>query len=384
MLQDIEQKLGRDTSAPKWSPRLIDLDLLAYDQLVLSEKELQIPHPELMNRPFLISLMASLHPHWIYPGGGEMFSGKTLAQIMHTPPFNQWQEFPSFVPSLQLVGIVNITPDSFSDGGHYLDPDDAIEQIEKLIHAGAAVIDLGAQSTRPAATLCSSEEEWQRLQPVLDRLRRNFAGSRAKPKISLDSFYPEVVEKALNAYPLDWINDVSGGQDLRLLEMAAAAGCTLLLNHSCSIPPSSTTLLPFDYPPIHYLSSWAKEKVDQLAALGVPPSQIILDPGIGFGKSPFQVLSLLRDIGELKKFGSSILVGHSRKSFLRRFSPQQPHPSIHDFATLGVAHFLLQEGVDYLRVHNVEAHQQALAAWALCHTQKIASNRSICCEDDSC
>jgi len=119
--------------------------------------------------------------------------------------------------------------------------------------------------------------------------------------------------------------------------------------------------LPFDRSPISYLECWAEEKIKQLDKIGISKERVILDPGIGFGKSSFQSLSLLREVDVLKKTGCEILVGHSRKSFLKVVTSAQDR----DLETVGISQFLLEKGVDYLRVHNVEAHQRSLTAAAL-------------------
>jgi 2-amino-4-hydroxy-6-hydroxymethyldihydropteridine diphosphokinase/dihydropteroate synthase len=297
--------------------------------------------------------MASLQPNWRHPISG----GLTLAEILHSQP-PATESYKSFMPFPQMVGIVNITPDSFSDGGKYLHAEKAIQHIQELTRDGAAVIDLGAQSTRPGAQLVSAEEEWQRLEPVLDLLHHSFQNHFAPPQISLDSFYPEVIEKALQKIQLAWINDVQGGKNERLIEVAASSKCKIVLTHSLTVPASKTTVLPFNIDPISPVCEWADKTINKLQTLGISKDRIILDPGIGFGKSPYQSLQLLRNIDELKAFGCEIFVGHSRKSFLNIVTKA----SDRDLETIGVSHYLAEKGIDYLRVHNVEAHQRCLTA----------------------
>ena len=245
-LKSIERELGRNFGAPRWAPRVIDLDILSWDDKILADEMLQIPHPELMNRPFLLTLMASLDPNWRYPISGFPYSHLTLAEIIYRfPP----ETHKCFMPFAQMMGIVNITPDSFSDGGKYLQAEKAVERIQELTNDGAAIIDLGAQSTRPGATPVSPEEEWQRLELVLVLLQQTFQRRPANPKISLDTFYPEVIEKALQQFPIDWINDVEGGKNERLLQTIANTNCKIVLTHSLTIPASSANILPFDRNP---------------------------------------------------------------------------------------------------------------------------------------
>jgi 2-amino-4-hydroxy-6-hydroxymethyldihydropteridine diphosphokinase/dihydropteroate synthase len=350
-LKNFEKELGRDLNAPRGAPRIIDLDILTWDDRVISEDGLKLPHPELMNRPFLVNLMASLQPSYPYP----------FAEILHRHiKFNKGTS-KCFLPFPQLVGIVNITPDSFSDGGKYFHAEKAIQRVQELTDHGAAIIDIGAQSTRPGALPISTEEEWSRLKPVLELVAQNLSERPAKPLISLDSYDREVIRRVLECYPIDWINDVNGGKDERLLEIVAKTSCKIVLNHSLTVPPSVESVLPFDRNPISYLKCWAEEKIDQLDQFGIPKERVILDPGIGFGKTPFQSISLLREIDVLKKTGCEILVGHSRKSFLKIL----PDAENRDLETIGISHFLLGKGVDYLRVHNIEAHQKSLTAFAL-------------------
>ncbi len=165
-LKQIESSLGRDLQAPRWSPRVIDLDILAWDEKVISQEGLTIPHPELLHRPFLLKLMATLKPDWRYPVAGSVCSHLSLDEIIHRQIPVDKGLIRSLVFFPLLVGIINVTPDSFSDGGFYLDPQKAIKRMEDLSVQGAAVIDLGAQSTRPGAKNISAEEEWKRLEPI--------------------------------------------------------------------------------------------------------------------------------------------------------------------------------------------------------------------------
>ncbi len=362
-LKGIEKALGRDLNAPRWAPRIIDLDILAWDEQVISHEGLTIPHPELFNRPFLLTLMASLRADWRYPVQGFPYSHLTLNEILHSYVKQDPEATKCFMPFPQLMGIVNITPDSFSDGGRYCHAEAALQKILALASQGAAVIDIGGQSTRPNARQISAEEEWQRLEPVLKLLAQELPRRLAWPHISLDSYHPEVISKALQIYPIDWVNDVKAGEDIALLKIVAEKGCKIVLNHSLAIPPRDNLVLPFELNPLTYLLAWAEKKVEELGALGISPAQIILDPGIGFGKSLFQTLSVLREVDQLKKSGCQILVGHSRKSFFKMISSSEARER--DFETVGISHYLSRKGVDYLRVHNVEAHQKSLTASAL-------------------
>lgn len=362
-LKEIEKAMGRDFQAPRWAPRLIDLDILAWGDQVLHQEGLTIPHPELLNRPFLLRLMAMLQSSWRYPVLESPYAKMTLDEIIHKYIPTDSQINNCFTHSPQLVGIINITPDSFSDGGHYFCVEKAIQRILEVTKQGASVIDIGVQSTRPGAIYISPEEEWNRLKPVLKNLTYEFSHLPAKPLISIDSYHSDVIQKALQIYPISWINDVKGGEDPRLLKIVAETKCKIVLNHSLTVPPTRQTILPFETNSLSYILDWAERKLEQLHSLGISKDRVILDPGIGFGKSECQSISLLREINHLKKLGCETLIGHSRKSFLNMVCLEKSDER--DFETIGISHYLFRKGVDYLRVHNVEAHQRSLTACAL-------------------
>lgn len=360
ILKQIERLLGRNLNGPRWSPRSIDLDILAWDQEVISTEDLIIPHQALTQRPFLMQLMASLQPKWCYPATDSIYSGLCLDEILHLHIKKDKHFLQVLAPFPHLVGIVNITPDSFSDGGCYFDSQKALKRIQELISQGAAVIDIGAQSTRPGAKSISPLEEWERLESIFKYLSHNLASQLAKPFISLDSYHPEVIQRALELYPVDWINDVSGNEDEDFLKFISKTNCKIVINHSLGIPPSQQSVLSFNNNPIECIHEWAQKKIELFKIYGIEKDRIILDPGIGFGKTTSQSLSLLRDIKYLKNLGCEILVGHSRKSFLDFSSTK--HHSERDIETSGISHYLYCQGVDYLRVHNIELHHRSLSS----------------------
>jgi len=349
-LQNIEIELGRPKHNDKWAPRLIDLDILLWNNEIFDSPKLKVPHPELFNRSFLIHLLSMMDCNYHYVTDSSIYSGLSFGEIAHR--FKDIQ--PCFLRSLVLepkfVGVVNITPDSFSDGNLYFDPDRAIEKISSLITEGASVIELGAQSTRPNAIMISREEEWRRLEPVLDRIRSmNFP-------ISIDSFSPEIILKVIEGYSIFAINDVSGRLDEQTLKHIANSGCKIIVMHSMTIPPNQNNIIKFGSRPIDIIYDWAKEKVKNLISLGFSLDQIIIDPGIGFGKSSCQSLDLLKNIGLLKKLHCKILVGHSRKSYIKAFS--NVSVTERDLETIAISSELYNSGIDYLRVHNIIDHQR--------------------------
>jgi dihydropteroate synthase len=257
----------------------------------------------------------------------------------------------------KIVGIVNVTPDSFSDGGEYAESSKALQHIEALISQGADVIDIGAESTRPHAPQISPQEEWRRLEAVL-QCRNNFP--KAIPW-SVDTRHAQTAQHAL-ACGVDWINDVSGAADEALLRSVAAfpQACYVLM-HSLTIPADPAVTLE-GQEPVSALIDFAVEKLARCEAAGIARDRVIFDPGIGFGKSPEQSIELLKRAEIFKhKPGLPLFIGHSRKSFFNHYFPSDA--AGRDAATLTVSLELARKGVDYIRVHDVASHHQALNLW---------------------
>lgn len=343
-LKDIERELGREALYPKWSPRVIDIDILLCNNQTVAMPELKIPHLALTDRPFLLHLLALTHSF-------ETMDGMTWAERADLCPMPTWSQ--SMVLTPQLVGIVNVTPDSFSDGGVYSDPGKAIEHVWRLVADGASVVDIGAQSTRPGAPIISHEEEWSRLKPVLDGLRNDMAAGHVR--ISVDTFQPDIIRRAL-AYPIEWVNDVTGRLDEEALRHIADKGCKLVSMHALSVPPKKGEHIQGSA--IGAINVWVEQQALIWQRCGLPVESIIVDPGIGFGKSVYQNIQLMKHAGELKKHGYNVLVGHSRKSWVaglaHRLAPERDVESI-------AASLAMAQNVDYLRVHNVSNHMRALA-----------------------
>lgn len=257
----------------------------------------------------------------------------------------------------ELVGIVNVTPDSFSDGGESFLPEAALMRIQACFDEGASVVDVGAQSTRPGAQMLTAQEEWQRLAEILPdavRVARECGGC-----LSVDTFYPEVAHRALAA-GVTWINDVMGLESQSMIEAVRESDCKLVVMHSLGIPPNPAFMLEADVDPVQFLLRYFHERKEKLLAEGIREERLIFDPGIGFGKSPTQSLTLLLRARELDALDTPLLWGHSRKSFLKLFSAVQPQER--DDLTLAFSSLLAASGAHYLRVHNVLRHAALLAA----------------------
>lgn len=250
----------------------------------------------------------------------------------------------------RLVAIVNVTPDSFSDGGKHVSPKDALKAVEQAIRDGADVIDIGAESTRPGATPLTAAEEWQRLQPVLENLPKTGVA------YSVDTYHPENATRAL-ALGVDWINDVTGFASSDMISAVKGSGCSLVVMHSLGVPARKDATLPEGTNPVALIMEFARKRFSELQQAGINKNRLIFDPGIGFGKTASQSQHILKRAGEFKQLGVPLLIGHSRKSFLGLPSASNEE---RDLATLEWSQQLIYAGVDYLRVHNVKLHHYML------------------------
>ena len=259
-----------------------------------------------------------------------------------------------------IMGVLNVTPDSFSDGSKFYNEEHAIEHAMQMERVGADLIDIGAESTRPGSEGISAEEEWRRLFPVLSGLRRLL-----KIPISIDTQKAEVAETALDA-GAEIINDISGlKNDPRIAGVAARHGVPLIMMHMHG-EPRTMQKGPFARDVVSDVLQGLRESFSIARRAGVAKSQIILDPGIGFGKSYAQNYELLQKLAQLAKLGHPLLVGTSRKGFLgatlaRDGKPALPEERIWGTAATVAASIL--NGAHIVRVHDVaEMVQVARAA----------------------
>lgn len=357
-LKRIESTLGRKPEK-RWAPRLIDIDILAWDNFIQYDKLLHIPHEQLHERPFALWPLADVAPDWIYPLPG-IFQGKTAAEMVSAfgsrftgeAPFHT-KQIAHRIDTPQLMGIINVTPDSFSDGGKYDSIETVIQQIETLALAGADIIDIGAEATNPKTTGITPETEWERLAPILHALP-NFS---IPPKISIDTRHADIAKKALDL-GVNWINDVSGLEDPAMREVIAASDCDVVVMHHLGIPVDKKKILPPTADPVKTIFKFAEKKIAELVQHGISRERIIFDVGIGFGKTAEHCLALIKHIAAFQSLGVRLLVGHSRKLFLNLFTQQAF--AERDIETTAISIFLNSQPVDYLRVHNVEQTARAL------------------------
>ena len=342
----IEADLGRG-DADKWAPRPVDVDILLWGRERIVTDRLSVPHPELERRNFVLTPLIALEPSLTIPGLGARTVLDWSAELDDHIPL--W------------MGIFNITPDSFSDGGELADWAAIESRAEQAVAAGAQILDVGAESTRPGALTISAEDEWSRLAPVLERLVDKYAGGRLRPLISVDTYHVDIARRALDG-GADMINDVGGLTSPEMIELASANGADFVAMHSVSLPADPERTLPADCDPCDALERWLDERMAVWTRAGVDLDRIIFDPGIGFGKDPLQSLRLLRSAGGFRRSGLRCLVGHSRKSFMKNFTAADNEAR--DLATAGASLQLIAQGVDILRVHNVPLNASAWLAWA--------------------
>lgn len=251
-----------------------------------------------------------------------------------------------------LMGIVNVTPDSFSDGGRYLDAAAAVEHGLRLAAEGADLLDVGGESTRPYAPPVDEAEELRRVGPVIGPLCR-----QAGVPISIDTSKAAVARAALDA-GAQIINDVTGlAGDPAMLPLAAAAGAGVCVMHMAGTPQTMQDDPRYDHV-VEDILAWLAARRDRLVAAGLDPARIALDPGIGFGKTHAHNLELVANCGRFLGLGCPVVVGHSRKGFIGKVLGDQG--ADRTAGSVGVSLALARQGVQVLRVHDVAPTRQAL------------------------
>jgi dihydropteroate synthase len=250
-----------------------------------------------------------------------------------------------------VMGVLNLTPDSFSDGGRFDRPGTALRQARRMAAQGADLLDLGGQSTRPGAAEIGAEEEISRVLPALRLILEQRAAWDSPPLLSIDTFRAPVAEAALAA-GADWINDVSGGRrDPALLAVVAAAGCPYVLMHSRGDSRSMDGLANYG-DVVADVREELLRATDRALAAGIRPERIVWDPGLGFAKTTAHNLALLRGLATLRSEGFPMLVGPSRKRFIGEVLGE-PRPRARLWGTAAVCSQAIAAGADILRVHDV-------------------------------
>eukprot|EP00897_Mesotaenium_endlicherianum_P009691 jgi/Mesen1/8750/ME000052S08176 len=398
-LKRIEEQLGRDFAGQRFGPRPLDLDIIFYGRQRIHTPDLQVPHPRLHERPFvlapvvdLLGRSGDLTGHWSEhedTGGGvsrlwELQGGEDLvgsSGLERVIPLagKMWR----WGSRTHVMGILNVTPDSFSDGGKYASCADAVEQARSMVREGADLIDVGGQSTRSSQldprllTACSAgrpgahrltcEEEMARAIPVIEAIASD--PECRETVISVDTFDAKVAEAAVEA-GASIVNDVSGGTlDENMSSTVARLGVPYIMMHMRGEPRTMqrdghTAYRDVCRETAHELA----ERVHMAECAGVPVWRIISDPGIGFAKKKDHNLLLLRDMSRFREGLSErsvalgfmpILAGPSRKGFLGKIIGRD-NVQDRDFATCAAATAAVMGGTNVIRAHNVRAVKDAV------------------------
>jgi dihydropteroate synthase len=257
-----------------------------------------------------------------------------------------------------VMGIVNVTPDSFSDGGAFLDPQRAIQHGRQLVAAGAQILDIGGESTRPYAESIDAAEEWRRIEPVVRTLSQQVI-----VPLSVDTSKAFVARAALEA-GAEMINDVTGlSGDPEMIEVARTYQAGLCAMHMQGTPQTMQDAPAYD-DVVQEVFDYLAARRDALVQAGINPERICLDPGIGFGKTHAHNLELIRQAGRFQELGVPLLFGPSRKGFIAHVLGDKQCDRMP--STVGVACALARAGVHILRVHDVAAVCQALKLFVAC------------------
>ncbi len=253
---------------------------------------------------------------------------------------------------MRLMGVVNVTPDSFSDGGRFLDTQAALAHGYELVEQGAAILDVGGESTRPGAEVVAEDEELRRVVPVVEGL------AEVGAEISVDTSKAAVAAAALDAGAAI-VNDVTALRaDRAMAALCAERGATVVLMHMLGTPRTMQAN-PLYEDVVDDVKAFLAERVEVAVAAGVAEERIWLDPGIGFGKTAEHNLELLRRLGELHELGRPLVIGTSRKSFIGRVDGSVASERVG--GTIASSVWAAAEGADVLRVHDVAEVGQALA-----------------------
>lgn len=363
-LQDVENSMGRKKVIDK-GPRNIDLDILLYEDHVIEHERLSVPHIGIPEREFVLKPLAELIPNRaIYASQPWKITQDYLNALPpSTSPISTMTPLGKSLPALHalrsdrtthVMAILNVTPDSFSDGGKHT-ASSLTETIDKFISSGVTIFDVGGQSTAPGTPEVSAAEEESRVLPAIAAIRAHPRGKEVA--ISVDTYRASVAKAAVEA-GADIVNDVSAGQmDKDMLAIVANLGCTVCLMHMRGTPATMNTLTDYPEGLIPTIASELLECVLQAEAAGIRRWRIILDPGIGFAKTGEQNLEILRRLDELREWpglaGLPWLVGSSRKAFIGKITGVG-EPSQRIWGTAATVVAAVQGGADIVRVHDAE------------------------------
>jgi dihydropteroate synthase len=268
-------------------------------------------------------------------------------------PFLQCGRFKLSLDRPLIMGVVNVTPDSFSDGGLHADANAAIAHARRLVEEGADIVDVGGESTRPGAAPVSLDDERRRVLPVVEAL-----AAGAVP-VSVDTRKPELMREAIAAGAA-MVNDVTALSTRAALDAVARAPVAVCLMHMQG-EPATMQADPSYADVVREVRDYLAARVAAVEGAGIPRERIVVDPGFGFGKNLEHNLALLRALREFGSLGVAVLAGLSRKAMLGRLTGREPRDRVH--ASVAAALISVQNGAHIVRVHDVAATRDALAVW---------------------
>jgi dihydropteroate synthase/2-amino-4-hydroxy-6-hydroxymethyldihydropteridine diphosphokinase len=350
LLLAVEHQFGRERGERN-AARSLDLDLIAYEDVLLDTPDLVLPHPRMHERAFVLAPLADIAPEWRHP-----VSGKSVDELLAGADRSGVR---ALRPTPLLMGVVNVTPDSFSDGGRFDTTEAAISQAVSLMEAGADILDIGGESTRPDAEPVTAEEEQARVLPVVSAIAAEAA--KRNRLVSIDTRNAQTMILAIAA-GATMINDVTALADPASRRVIAESGVPVILMHMKGDPRTMQKNPVYDDVVADVCADLACAR-DAAVAEGVPPDRIWLDPGLGFGKTLEHNLALLDATPRLKALGHPVLVGASRKSFIGRIDRDGPADQ-RIGGSVAAALSAAARGADGVRVHDLAETRQALAVWS--------------------
>ena len=356
-LLKIEEQFDR-TRTHKNAPRPLDLDIIDYNGEKIEQDNLSLPHPKLQERAFVLLPLFDIAPLWQHPTIKipihELL--RNLDQEDHEKTIPLCHTYHPFKEGPILMGILNVTPDSFHDGGAYNRIDRAVDRARKMIEDGANIIDIGGESTRPGAKPVTVEEEIGRTVPIIAIL-----ADEARDKgiyISIDTRNAKTMSEAIKA-GATMINDVSAlTHDPDSIKVAANFDGPVCLMHMQGLPENMQNSPTYNNV-VYDVKNYLAERINACLKANISSNRIVVDPGIGFGKTLEQNLELLKKMSAFQDLGTPILLGASRKGFIEKICPgtisEQRLPG-----SLVVATNSVRKGVQIIRTHDVAETKQAL------------------------
>ncbi|MEK7801086.1 MAG: dihydropteroate synthase, partial [Pseudomonadota bacterium] len=343
-LHQIEADFGRVRSVQN-APRVIDIDVLDYNGTVSSLKELELPHPRMVDRAFVLFPLSEIAPAWCHPVTGISIDDYIAA--LSTDQSIKRDNSP------EIMGIINVTPDSFSDGGAFYNPDKAIEHGLRLIDEGARYLDIGGESTRPNAISIAPEEELRRILPVIRGLKNCGA------VLSVDTFHASTMAVALKEN-IGMINDITALEgDAKSISVLKDSDCQICLMHMQGTP-STMQNNPVYKDVVADVVAYLERRVAFCETNGIARNRLVVDPGIGFGKNLAHSIELLRNLSAFHVLPVPILLGASRKSFIAKIMGRDVPASDRLGGSLAAVAAAVQHNIDIVRVHDVQETRQFL------------------------